>query len=112
MTLWENLFASLILALLVPAIWLSQTHAYLVLEKTLWMQRVEAGEIRVMEDVMHGSAIPQSVQEGGHVYGVRVTRKPDAQAPACQDQLVTLDDGESAAQTVILPLCTPGIFTS
>ncbi|WP_158306736.1 hypothetical protein [Alicyclobacillus acidocaldarius] len=112
MMLWENLFAALILVMLIPAIWLSQTHAYLVLEKVVSMQQIEAAEVRVMEDVMHGSSIPQSVQEAGRVYAVHCTQVPDAQAPACQDQMVTLDIGESAVQTIVIPTCTRGIFAS
>jgi len=111
-TLWENLFAALILVMLIPAIWMSQTHAYLVLEKAVSMQQVEAAEVRVMEDVMHGSSIPQTVQEAGRVYEVHYAQVPDAQAAACQDQIVTLDLGASVVHTIVIPRCTRGIFAS
>ncbi|MDI9259882.1 hypothetical protein [Alicyclobacillus sendaiensis] len=112
MTLWENLFAVLMLAMLIPAIWMSQTHAYLVLEKAISLQSIEAAEIRVMEDVMHGGSVPQTVQEGGRVYTVHWTQVPDSQAAACQDQTVTLDAGGDPVPTLVIPTCTQGIFAS
>ncbi|WP_236011304.1 hypothetical protein [Alicyclobacillus fructus] len=111
-TLWENLFSVLLLIMLIPAIWLSQTHAYLVLAKTAWMQEVEAAELRVVEDVTHGVAIPQTVQEAGRLFEVHLTQGPDSQSAACQDQSVALQAAGQPVQSIIIPKCGTGIFAS
>ena len=112
MTLWENLFAGLVLAILIPAIWLSQTHAYLTLQKTVGMQHLEAAEQRLVEDFLHGYPIPQTVEEAGNTYAVHLTDVPDAQAQACRDEIITLVANGGGMHTVTVPKCTNGIFAS
>ncbi|SIS63499.1 hypothetical protein SAMN05421799_10294 [Alicyclobacillus vulcanalis] len=111
MTLWENVFAVLVLVVIVPAIWMSQSHAYLVLQKTAVMQQIEAVETRLMEDVTHGSSIPQAVQEENQAYQILVAQAPDVGSTACVDQKITVVLQGRAVRTLVLPSCTRSIFS-